>query len=210
MKIYNLTEVFDFNSLSLAHPGRLQGGSHYSKIKYNNENLYLQTSKCLTKNGIVVTGKKTYCDLMFKLDDTEMVDWILECEKTLKKLLFNKSELWFQNELCLDDIEYFFNSSLRLYKSNNQLMRTYVNTNKNSSSSLLQIFDENETIKQYEDVYNKNIISILHLKGVKFTSTSFQIDIELKQILILDDDVKMHFNKCMITHIKKMYHLTIV
>ena len=123
----------------------------------------------------------------------EMINWIIEFEQTIKNLLFTKSELWFHNELDLDDIEYFFNSSIRTYKENLQVMRTYILSSKHLNNTSLQIYDENESIKHLKDVLNKSIKAIICFKGVKFTSTSFQLDIDIKQILIIEQ--KQIFNK---------------
>ena len=136
MNVYNIDKEFDYDGLSLANPGRLQGGAYYSKIKHNDTALYVQSPKCTTKNGVVVTGKKTYCDLMFTTNEQSMINWIIDFEKKVKDMLFTKSSLWFNNPLDIDDIEYFFNSSLRTYKGNKHLMRTYIHTTRNNSISV--------------------------------------------------------------------------
>jgi hypothetical protein len=56
---------FDFSKLSLSHPVGIQGGAYFTKILYNNKPLYIQTTKSLTRQGFVKSGKKYYCDLMF-------------------------------------------------------------------------------------------------------------------------------------------------
>jgi len=199
MNIYKPNNTFDFSEFSLDDPGRLQGGAYYSKIKYNGDTFYIETPKCSTKKGIVVTGKKKYCDLIYTTDEYEMINWIIDFEQTIKQLLFTKSELWFHNELDLDDIEYFFNSSIRTYKENSQVMRTYISGSKHLTNTSLQIYDENESIKNMTDVLNKSIKAIICFKGIKFTSTSFQLDIDIKQILIIEQ--KQIFNKCMISNV---------
>ena len=54
------SENFDFSKLTLAHPSGVQGGAYFTKIQYNNKPLYIQTSKSLTRQGFVKTGKKYY------------------------------------------------------------------------------------------------------------------------------------------------------
>ena len=51
-------ESFDFSKLSLAQPVGIQGGAYFTKIEFINKPLYIQTSKSLTKQGFVKTGKK--------------------------------------------------------------------------------------------------------------------------------------------------------
>jgi hypothetical protein len=53
-----------------------------------------------------------------------------------------------------------------------------------------------------EEINNEtNIISILEIQGIKFTSRNFQIEIELKQIMVLDNEPL--FDNCMIKTSKK-------
>lgn len=192
-----LTEQDEFRKelITLANPGRLQGGSYYSRILYDNKPFYIQTCKCDTKQGIITTGKKVYCDLKFNIDGQQsFLDIVENIEERIKELLVEKSDLWFSDSLDMDDIEYFFNSSLRSYKSIYQLMRTYINS-KNDS---LRIYDENKTLQKKEDVAN-NVVCILSLKGIKFTNQSVHVDIELKQVMILDSYEETNtFDECMI------------
>lgn len=195
MNIISDYTIFDSTKLHLANPGRLQGGSYYSKVIYDGKPLYLQTKSCDTKNGIVVTGKKTYCDLMFHMNLCgDFIDYIQQLEERIKEILLEKSDIWFNDSLDMDDIEYFFNSSFRTYKQEYQLMRTYVQ----SKATPLKIYDENKLIKTYDDV-KSNVICIINVKGVKFTNQSVHVDIDLKQIMILDAlEESVDFDTCVI------------
>jgi hypothetical protein len=56
-----------------------------------------------------------------------------------------------------------------------------------------------------EEINNEtNIISILEIQGIKFTSRNFQIEIELKQIMVLDNEPL--FDNCLIKT-SKNYHV---
>ena len=68
--ILKTNSSFPFEQISLATPTGVQGGTYYSKISINNEPVYFQAPKCVTKNGIKVTDKKTYCDLLLSNDDS--------------------------------------------------------------------------------------------------------------------------------------------
>ena len=126
-KIKYINNDFDFNGLSLAHPNGLQGGSYFTKLSVNNESLYLQTKRCRTKQGIVKTIKKTYCDLMFDKNDSDVVDWFENLEERLIELIYEKRNLWFHNELDKDDISSSFSSPIRTYKSGKfYLVRVFI------------------------------------------------------------------------------------
>ena len=195
MNICNIDEV-ELTQLELKEPIRIQGGAFFSQLKHKNEDLYINTPKSNTKNGIVRTGKRMYADLLYDENNNEMANWILDLEKVLKQKLFEKSSLWFHNEMDLDDIDYFFNSPLRTYKGNKYLLRCNVVNNTKNPSSYIQIYDESENLKDISDVEGKNILSIIQIKGIRFTSNSFHLEIVLRQTMILDD--KPLFSGCLI------------
>ena len=121
-KIKYINKDFDFNGLSLAHPNGLQGGSQFTKLSVNNEALYLQTKRCKTKQGVVKTVKKTYCDLMFDKNDSDVVDWFENLEERLIELIYEKRLTWFgtnddeEEECSMEDIEHNWISSIKSYK----------------------------------------------------------------------------------------------
>jgi hypothetical protein len=195
-------ENFDFSKLSLAHPIGVQGGAYFTKIEYNKKPLYIQTLKGQTKQGFVKTGKKYYCDLMFDKNAETLVNWFENLEERCRKLIYEKRDAWFQNSLEENDIEAAFNSIIRIYKSGKYyLVRTGVK-NDNNGLPAIKIYNENEIPLTIEDIKAEtNIISILEIQGIKFTSRNFQIDIELKQTMALSCEPV--FNSCLIKKDKK-------
>jgi hypothetical protein len=190
-------ETFDFSKLSLAHPTGIQGGAYFTKIHLNNKPLYIQTTKSLTRQGFVKNGKKYYCDLMFDKNAEALINWFENLEERCQKLIFEKSGSWFQNALVMNDIESAFSSIIRIYKSGKYyLVRTNVKNNASNEPSI-KIYDENETALGIDDITNeKEIISILEIQGIKFTSRNFQIEIELKQVMALNNEPI--FESCLI------------
>ena len=190
-------ETFDFTKLSLAHPSGIQGGAYFTKIEYNKKPLYIQTCKSQTRQGFVKTGKKYYCDLMFDKNSESLINWFEHLEERCQKLIFERRDTWFQNSLEENDIESAFSSTIRIYKSGKfYLVRTNIKNNHNNIPSI-KIYNENEIPMTMEEINNEtNIISILEIQGIKFTSRNFQIDIELKQIMVLDDEPL--FDNCLI------------
>ena len=182
-------ESFDFSSLSLAHPSGIQGGAYFTKIEYNKKPLYIQTCKSLTRQGFVKTGKKYYCDLMFDKNAEVLINWFENLEERCQKLIFEKRDTWFQNTLEENDIELAFNSIIRVYKSGKYyLVRTNVKNNSTNMPSI-KIYNESEIPMTMDDITNEtNVISILEIQGIKFTSRNFQIEIELKQVMVLDTE----------------------
>ena len=143
---------FDFSKLSLAHPLGIQGGAYFTKILYNNKPLYIQTTRSLTRQGFVKSGKKYYCDLMFDNNSETLIHWFENLEETCQKLIFDKSEAWFQNSLDRNDVETAFNSVIRIYKSGKYyLVRTNIKIASNNEPAV-KIYNENEIPLTIEDV----------------------------------------------------------
>jgi hypothetical protein len=165
--------------------------------------LYIQTTKSLTKQGFVKSGKKYYCDLMFDNNSEILINWFENLETTCQNLIFEKSEAWFQNSLDKNDVESAFNSVIRIYKSGKYyLLRTNVKNNINNEPSI-KIYNENELPLTINDVTSEtNLISILEIQGIKFTSRNFQIEIELKQSMVIDSEPI--FDECLIKTQKKI------
>jgi hypothetical protein len=195
-------ESFDFSNTSLAHPVGIQGGAYFTKIECNKKPLYIQTSKSLTRQGIVKSGKKYYADLMFDKNSETLIDWFLNLEEKCKKLIYEKKDAWFQGNLEENDIENAFNPLIKTYKGGkNYLLRTNIKTTKDDTPAV-KIYNENEITLSANDITNETeMISILEIQGIKFTSRNFQIEIELKQVMVLDNEPI--FESCLIKSHKK-------
>lgn len=190
-------ETFDFNQLTLAHPSGIQGGAYFTKIEYNTKPLYIQTTRGQTRQGFVKTGKKYYCDLMFDKNSETLLNWFENLEERCQNLLYDKRYEWFQSALEKNDIESAFNSSIRIYKSGKYyLIRTNIKSTR-SEEPAVKIYNENEAVLNMSHITNEtNIISILEIQGIKFTSRNFQIEMELKQVMVLNNEPI--FNSCLI------------
>ena len=197
-EIHFTNKDFDFSKLSLSQPIAVQGGAYFTKIKYNSEPFYIQTSKCLTKQGINETSKKAYMDLMFTNEDEEIIEWFETLESTLVNLIFQKKHLWFQDDIEFGDIENFFNPITRAYKGGKfHLIRTSIVKNKTNNQYTCGVYDENENVLPITDIKESNIIiPILEVIGIKFSARNFQLELVGKQIMVLNN--KPLFNSCLI------------
>ena len=128
----------NFDNFNLDSPKALRGGSYLTQLTNNGNKIYIQIPKCTTKGGIIVTEKKTYCDLMFSSTNTshlEFINWMESLENKLHKLIYSKKDLWFTENIDLIDIETNFNSPIRIYKSGKfYLVRVQIINNINSNN----------------------------------------------------------------------------
>jgi len=185
----NSIDDINLDNITLGTPYTIQGGAYFSKIKIDGSSLVIQTPTSKTKNGIKKTGKRMYCDLMFNLDDQEYYEWYEKLEEKVKQLIFNNKKEWFHEDITLEEIEYNWNTVLRSYKSKFYLLRTLIDKSKIINDYDLQIWNENKELLNLEDFKSDSkIISIVEIKGLKFTSQSFSLDCVLKQIMVLKEN----------------------
>jgi hypothetical protein len=187
---------FNFDQLVLTPPLSVSSGNHFIKYSFNGNPLYIQTPKCKIKQGVVKAGKKMYCDLMFSIENEDLTQWLENLENTSQKYIYEKREKWFETTLEKHDIENSFTSLVKLIKSGR-----YYTLRSNIPMILgkpsLKIYDEAENLLALEDLKeDMPVISILEIQGIKCSPRGFQIEIEIKQLLVLNPpDI---FQKCIL------------
>ena len=198
--ICTVYDTFDFSKFILTHPESLQGGSFFTKLNINNDILYVQTPKCISKQGIVSSsGKKSYIDLMFSVDDSKFIEFMENLEKSCVEKIHDKKNSWFTNDIDLNDIENAFTATLRPYKAGKYyLLRANIAPSKNLvKMPTCFVFDESENKLSLDDIKPENdLITVLEIQGIKFTPKSFQFEIILRQVLIMSNTPV--FQSCLI------------
>ena len=200
-------EEYPFEDITIKTPKALQGGTYCAKLELDDEPIIIQTPKCKTKNGIHKTSKQIYCDLLLTQDDSKFIDWLSTFEEKVRELIIEKSDNWFHEPISLDEVEYNWNNSIRTYKGKNYLIRSFVHKNKRLNKIGLQIFDSDENEVSLDDVdSNKDVICIIEIVGLKFSSQSFSLEICLRQMMVMNN--KPIFNKCLIKTEKSKHKIT--
>jgi hypothetical protein len=109
------------------------------------------------------------------------------------------------------DIETAFASIIKSYKNGtSHLLKLNINNTSNHAKHGIGIgglqtcfvFDENNNSLKFDDVKPETpLITIMEFEGIKFTSKSFQFEMNARQMLIIDE--KPIFNSCLIKPRKK-------
>lgn len=209
---YDDKDINISNNITLSMPSSVQGGSYFTKIHYAKHPLYMQTPKCVSKQGIIMIGKKTYIELVISNEkDGEFISFLENLEKTCIDIIFEKRHLWFTDELEKTDIETAFASIIKSYKNGtSHLLKLNINNTSNHAKHGIGIgglqtcfiFDENNNSLKFDDVKPETpLITIIEFEGIKFTSKSFQFEMNARQMLIIDE--KPIFNSCLIKPRKK-------
>ena len=196
--------LYPFDKITIKIPKALQGGTYSAKLELNDEPIIIQTPKCKTKHGIHMTAKQIYCDLLMTQDDTKFIEWLTLLQNKVRHLILENADNWFHEAPSLDEIEYNWNDSMRTYKGINYLIRTFVKKNKSMNKISLQIYDTDENKLGVNDVKPETeVICILEIIGLKFSSQSFHLEICLRQIMLIKK--KPLFEKCLIKREKDIY-----
>ena len=201
MEVYEYTDDIDLSKLILYAPKSTQGGGYSAKIKLGNNDLVIQTPRIKTKNGIHKTEKKIYCDLLINKEKIDFINFIKTIEEHIKNKIVEKGKDWFKEAPKYKEINIRWNDIFKVYKNINTLVRTLVE--KKSDGIDLKIWDEDQNELSFDSIKSENeIICLFHISNLRFSSTSFQIDLILKQIMTFKQIQK---NKCLIKGINKVY-----
>jgi hypothetical protein len=179
--------AFDHARLHLAPPNGLQGGAYFAMLYYKDAPLYIQTPKCTSRQA-VVPGKRPYIDLMFGSNDVSFLEWLEALEADAVRLIYEKRNMWISADLEKSDIEAGFTSPVRPYKGGKHyLIRAHIQPAKTQSCSC-SVFDENERPVSVDHIKAEHqMYAVLEIQGIKFTSRSFQLEVALKQVLLVSN-----------------------
>ena len=163
-EIYDTNDTFDFDKLSLSNPtsvGGGSGGTFFIRYLINNSHFYIQPPKCYTKQGIIKSGKKLYTDLIFTNENENFVRWIENLESYSQKYIYSNRREWFEGDMEIHDIENYFTSVLKIYKSG-KYYTIRANIQTVLGKPILKIYDEDENNVAFESLNDKTaVITIL-------------------------------------------------
>ena len=192
--IYNTNDEFDFTKINISKPIALSSGIFMLKFNVGDIPLYINPPKCIikpTQKG----SKRTHCDFIFSQENDQFIRWIENLEKLAQDKIYENRSKWFETALEKEDIENYFTSPLKIYKSGKfYILRTNLPTQQKQN---FKIYDENENEVQFDSITeNMQIMCVLEVQGIKCSSSSFQIDMLVKQMMVLQP-VDL-FEKCIL------------
>jgi hypothetical protein len=184
-KICEPDDNFAFSKLKLIAPVAIPGGNHFIKLLHNNGSLYIRAPNCSLKSGVAKAGKRHYCDLVFTNRDDELIRWLELLVAHCQKTIFTNRKEWFETEMEEHDIENSMTAPLKVYKSGRcYILR--VNIPSVLGKTNLNIYDEQENVIDAETIgETDNVATILEIQGIKCSPRNFQIDFEMKQMMVM-------------------------
>ena len=185
-RILEPNDSFPFDKLVLSTPTFVNSGNYFIKYSFNDSPLYIQPPKCVTKQGIIAAGKKMYCDMLFTNEHESLIQWMENLETYSQNYIFQRRSQWFESELEMHDIENSFTPSMKVFKSGKfYIIRTLIPTRLGKCT--LKIFNEEENEVPLENIKDMTpVVTIWEVLGIKCSTRSFQIDIEVKQMMVIN------------------------
>lgn len=196
-QIHDPTSKFDFKNLVVTPPTVISGGNYFIRYVMGGAPLYIQPPKCKTRGGIVKSGKRAYTDLLFTNENSEFIQWMENLEMHTCNAIYANREKWFETEMELSDVENYFASPLKIYKSGKfYIARTNISTRLGKIS--LKIYNEEEQEQEAETIQeNTEVVTILEVQGIKCSARSFQIEMEIKQMMTVSPK-ELLFETCLL------------
>lgn len=181
--VYDISN-FDFSIIKLENPVLINNNNYFSKISIkNNKNLYIQLSKCNSKQGLNKSNNKYSIELNFNMYEKEIIQFFENLEKYCIDKIYDNKSLWFYepDNINKTDIEEFMTTPIKPYKhGKNFLIKTYIKIDK------FNIYDENESLLSIDDFKDEyEFIPLININGLKFTNKNFTFELLLPQIMIL-------------------------
>jgi hypothetical protein len=111
------------------------------------------------------------------------------------KYIYENRAKWFDNEMELHDIENYFTSPIKLYKSGKYYtIRANIQTILDKPK--LKIYNEDGEEVEYSAITGTaQLMAIIEVQGIRCSARSFQIDMEIKQAMVLKP--ANLFDKCL-------------
>jgi hypothetical protein len=196
--IYDTNDEFDFSKINISKPITISSGQFMLKFSVGESPLYVNPPKCTLKTLATKGGKRIHCDFIFSQENDQFIRWIENLEKLAQDKIYDNRGQWFETELEKEDIENYFTSPLKIYKSGKYYtLRTNLPTLQQQQKQSFKIYDENENEIQFDAITeNMNIMCVLDIQGIRCSSSSFQIDLLVKQMMVLQP-VDL-FQKCIL------------
>ena len=172
------------------------GGNYFIKYSMAGKPLYIQPPECKSKGAISKNSKKPYCDLMFTNEHIQLIKWMEDLENRTCQLIYENRAEWFEGDMELSDIENYFASPMKIYKGG-KFYLVRANIPSRLGKIHLKVYNENrEEVSIESIVENTNVITVLEIQGIKCSARSFQIEMEIKQLMTLEP-VNL-FDNCLI------------
>tara|TARA_B100001094_G_scaffold322178_1_gene371082 strand:+ start:749 stop:1516 length:768 start_codon:yes stop_codon:yes gene_type:complete len=174
-------ENFDNKNIEYTEPKKI-GNIYYSKISYDNNPLYLQTSRMKNMSDIKKIDLKKPFDLKFSIDNSNMYECLTKLDDNNINIVSENSYNWFGKTLSIENSENMYRKitrPLQKNKKNNVNFKIPII----NEEILCKIYNQEKIDIDINDILNdQECILIIHVRGIKFFKSYYICDYYITHI----------------------------
>jgi len=171
----NVLEYYHSKQLCIGEPIELEDDHYFCKLSYNQAPFIVKTNKvCYYKN------RKNTNSLYISLTSKDYLEWFETFYHDIIDQFHTLSTDWFEEPLTKSDIECSFINPLKTnIKDNCFDIMCSIDENR------MMITDSNDNMTILGKLHEHDVIPTFHIKGIKFNSKHFSLEIELNHLYVI-------------------------
>ena len=181
MSAYSYKDITT-DELTFTNPERL--GNCYICNLYNDDDLVYVQTPILEISNINLSEDDNYIEV--SCDNKQFVDFLLEMDENCVQSTFNNSEEWFKKDIPYEAIDNMYKERIIESDNDETIFQTRFKLPVVNEKIQCNIYNKDREIIDIKDLNGKNIIMILHFKGLKILKDNFSLDCYINQIKVVD------------------------
>jgi hypothetical protein len=184
MSTYSYKDIVS-EDLTFTNPERL--GNCYICNLYNDEELvYVQTPLLEVSNINLSDEDDEENFIEVTCENKQFIDFLLDMDENCVQSTFNNSSNWFKKDIPYEAIDNMYKE--KNIESNNEetSFQTRFKLPIVNNKVQCNIYNKDREIIDIDELKSKNVIMILHFKGLKILKDSFSLECYINQIKEID------------------------
>ena len=181
MSAYSYKDITS-DELTFTNPERL--GNCYICNLYNDDDLVYVQTPILEISNINLSEEDNYIEV--SSDNKQFIDFLLEMDENCVQSTFNNSEEWFKKDIPYEAIDNMYKERIIESDDDETIFQTRFKLPVVNEKIQCNIYNKDREIIDIKDLNGKNIIMILHFKGLKILKDNFCLDCYINQIKEVD------------------------
>ena len=181
MSAYSYKDITT-DELTFTNPERL--GNCYICNLYNDDDLVYVQTPILEISNINLSEDDNYIEV--SSDNKQFIDFLLEMDENCVQSTFNNSGEWFKKDIPYEAIDNMYKERIIESDDDETIFQTRFKLPVVNEKVQCNIYNKDREIIDIKDLNGKNIIMILHFKGLKILKDNFSLDCYINQIKEVD------------------------
>ena len=173
------------DDLTFTYPERL-GNCYMCNLYYDENLVYVQTPILEVNNIEINNDNNDESYINISCDNKQFIDFLLEMDENCVKSTFNNSCEWFKKDIPYEAIDNMYNEIDVEMNEEETIYYTKLKLPVINNKIQCNTYNREQDIIDISDINGKNVIMILHFKGLKILKNNFYLDCYINQIKLVD------------------------